>query len=99
MDGIGDEGLAHLEGQTFRIDLRTTAEILRSAQDDRRLILSHTFKAMCAIQKAERNEDFRVAPGACYLVPNSGPGNFGSLQEISSNGLPRVLQFSARFTF
>jgi Carboxypeptidase regulatory-like domain/TonB dependent receptor len=35
----------------------------------------------------------------CYLVPNSGPGNFGTLQEITPNGLPRVLQFSARFTF
>jgi len=35
----------------------------------------------------------------CYLVPNSGPGNFGALQEISPNGLPRVLQFSIRFTF
>ncbi len=35
----------------------------------------------------------------CYLVPNSGPGNFGTLQEISPNGLPRVLQFSARLTF
>jgi hypothetical protein len=35
----------------------------------------------------------------CYLVPNSGPGSFGTLQEISPNGLPRVLQFSARFTF
>jgi hypothetical protein len=35
----------------------------------------------------------------CYLVPNSGPGNFGTLQEISPNGLPRVLQFSARFDF
>jgi hypothetical protein len=35
----------------------------------------------------------------CYLVSNSGPGNFGTLQEISPNGLPRVLQFSARFTF
>ena len=35
----------------------------------------------------------------CYLVPNSGTGNFGALQEISPNGLPRVLQFSARFTF
>jgi hypothetical protein len=35
----------------------------------------------------------------CYLVPNSGPGNFGALQEISPNGLPRVLQFSARFSF
>jgi hypothetical protein len=35
----------------------------------------------------------------CYLVPNSGPGNFGAFQEISPNGLPRVLQFSARLTF
>jgi hypothetical protein len=35
----------------------------------------------------------------CFLVPNSGPGNFGTLQEISPNGLPRILQFSARFTF
>lgn len=35
----------------------------------------------------------------CYLVPNSGPGNFGTLQEISPNGLPRALQFSARFNF
>ena len=35
----------------------------------------------------------------CYLVPNTGPGNFGTLQEISPNGLPRVLQFSVRFTF
>jgi hypothetical protein len=35
----------------------------------------------------------------CYLVPNSGPGNFGTLQEISPNGLPRALQFSLRFAF
>jgi hypothetical protein len=35
----------------------------------------------------------------CYLVPNSGPNNFGALGEISPNGLPRVLQLSARFTF
>jgi hypothetical protein len=35
----------------------------------------------------------------CYLLPNSGPGNFGTLQEVSPNGLPRMLQFSARFTF
>jgi hypothetical protein len=35
----------------------------------------------------------------CYLVPNSGPGNFGALQEISPNGLPRVLQFSTQFAF
>ena len=35
----------------------------------------------------------------CYLVPNSGAGNFGTLQEISPNGLPRALQFSVRFAF
>jgi hypothetical protein len=35
----------------------------------------------------------------CYLVPNSGPGNFGTFQEISPNGGPRVLQFSARISF
>jgi hypothetical protein len=35
----------------------------------------------------------------CYLVPNSGPGNFGTLQEINPNGLPRTLQFSVRFAF
>jgi hypothetical protein len=35
----------------------------------------------------------------CYLVPNAGSGNFGALQEISPNGLPRVLQFSAKLSF
>jgi len=35
----------------------------------------------------------------CYLVPNSGPGNFGTFQEVSPDGLPRIFQFSARFTF
>jgi hypothetical protein len=35
----------------------------------------------------------------CYLVPNSGSGNFGTFQEISPDGLPRVFQFSARFMF
>jgi len=43
--------------------------------------------------------DGRSLNQTCYLVPNSGPGNFGALQEISPNGLPRVLQFSVRFTF
>ncbi len=43
--------------------------------------------------------DGMSANQTCYLVPNSGPGNFGALQEISPNGLPRVLQFSVRFTF
>ncbi len=35
----------------------------------------------------------------CYLVPNSGPGNFGALQEISPDGLPRVLQFALKYKF
>jgi len=35
----------------------------------------------------------------CYLVPNSGPGNFGTYQEISPYGLPRAFQFSLRFVF
>jgi hypothetical protein len=43
--------------------------------------------------------DGRTLNQTCYLIPNSGPGNFGALQEISPNGLPRVFQFSARFTF
>lgn len=29
-----------------------------------------------------------------YLVPTSGPGNSGALQEISHNAAPPVLQFS-----
>jgi hypothetical protein len=43
--------------------------------------------------------DGASANQTCYLVPNLGPGNFGAFQEISPNGLPRVLQFSTRFTF
>ncbi len=35
----------------------------------------------------------------CYLVRNSGAGNFGTLQEVSPDGLPRILQFSVRFMF
>ena len=35
----------------------------------------------------------------CYLVPNSGSGNFGTYQEISPYGLPRAFQFSLRFVF
>ena len=34
-----------------------------------------------------------------YLVPDSGPGNFGALQGISLNRFPPALQFSARFSF
>ena len=43
--------------------------------------------------------DGSQASQVCYLVPNTGVGNFGSLQEISPDGLPRVLQFSVRFNF
>ena len=43
--------------------------------------------------------DGTTANQTCYLVPNSGRGNFGTLQEINPDGLPRALQFSARFTF
>jgi len=35
----------------------------------------------------------------CYLVPNTGPGNFGTDQEINPFGLPRAFQFSLQFTF
>jgi len=34
-----------------------------------------------------------------YLVPDSGPGIFGALQEISLNRLPPAFRFSARFSF
>jgi len=43
--------------------------------------------------------DGMTANQTCYLVPNTGSGNFGTLQEISPNGLPRILQFSVRLTF
>jgi len=43
--------------------------------------------------------DGMTANQTCFLVPNSGPGNFGTLQEISPNGLPRVLQFAVKFSF
>jgi hypothetical protein len=43
--------------------------------------------------------DGRTLNQTCYLVPNSGPGNFGTYQEISPYGLPRAFQFSARFSF
>jgi Carboxypeptidase regulatory-like domain/TonB dependent receptor len=43
--------------------------------------------------------DGRTFNQTCYLVPNAGPGNFGTYQETSPNGLPRALQFSLRFAF
>jgi Carboxypeptidase regulatory-like domain/TonB dependent receptor len=35
----------------------------------------------------------------CFLVPNSGPGNFGTLQEINPLNPPRVLQFAVKYNF
>jgi hypothetical protein len=35
----------------------------------------------------------------CYLVPNSGPGGFGSLQIINALNGPRVLQFAFKYNF
>lgn len=35
----------------------------------------------------------------CFLVPNSGPGNFGTLQEINPLNPPRVLQFAVKYSF
>ena len=35
----------------------------------------------------------------CYLMPNTGPGNFGTYQQINPNGLPRAFQFSLKFAF
>lgn len=43
--------------------------------------------------------DGQSANQTCYLVPNSGAGNFASYQEISPFGLPRAFQFSLRFSF
>jgi hypothetical protein len=43
--------------------------------------------------------DRQMLNQTCFPVPNSGPGNFGTLQEITPNGLPGVLQLSARFSF
>jgi Carboxypeptidase regulatory-like domain/TonB dependent receptor len=35
----------------------------------------------------------------CFLVPNAGPGNFGTLQEINPLNPPRVLQFAIKYNF
>ena len=35
----------------------------------------------------------------CFLVPNSGPGNFGTLLEINPLNPPRVLQFAVKYVF
>jgi hypothetical protein len=56
-------------------------------------------EVLAGIQTAANCGDGASVNQTCYLMPNSGPGNFGAFQEISPNGLPRTLQFSARFTF
>jgi len=35
----------------------------------------------------------------CYLVPNTGPGGFGTLQVINALNGPRVFQFALKWTF
>ncbi len=35
----------------------------------------------------------------CYLIPNSGPGGFGTLQAINALNGPRVMQFAFKWTF
>jgi hypothetical protein len=35
----------------------------------------------------------------CFLVPNSGRGNFGTLQEINPLNPPRVFQFAIKYSF
>jgi hypothetical protein len=35
----------------------------------------------------------------CYLVPETGPGGFGTLQTINALNGPRVLQFAFRYSF
>ena len=45
------------------------------------------------------NPDNPQANQTCYLVPNSGPGGFGTLHEINSLNGPRVLQFAVKWNF
>ena len=45
------------------------------------------------------NPDNPQANQTCYLLPNSGPTGFGTLQRINSLNGPRVLQFSLKWSF
>ncbi len=35
----------------------------------------------------------------CYLTPNTGPGGFGTLENINYQNGPRIMQFSLKWTF
>jgi len=35
----------------------------------------------------------------CYLIPNTGPGGFGTLRIVNVLNGPRVLQFAFKYTF
>ncbi|HMK28838.1 MAG TPA: hypothetical protein VK473_04070, partial [Terriglobales bacterium] len=45
------------------------------------------------------NPDNPQTNQTCYLVPNSGPNGFGTLQRINSLNGPRVLQFAVKWSF
>jgi hypothetical protein len=43
--------------------------------------------------------DGQAVNQTCYLVPNTGPGGFGTLQVISALNGPRVFQFALKWSF
>lgn len=43
--------------------------------------------------------DGATANQTCYLVPNSGPGNFQTLQSVDQLNGPRVFQFALTYSF
>jgi hypothetical protein len=43
--------------------------------------------------------DGQTGNQTCYLVPETGPGGFGTLQAIDALNGPRVLQFAFRYSF
>jgi hypothetical protein len=45
------------------------------------------------------NADTPHTNQTCYLLPNSGPGGFGTLLQINSLNGPRVLEFSMKWSF
>ena len=45
------------------------------------------------------NTDTPHTNQTCYLLPNSGPGGFGTLLQINTLNGPRVLQFSMKWSF
>lgn len=43
--------------------------------------------------------DGQIQNQTCYLVSESGPGGFGTLQSINALNPPRVLQFAFQYHF